>query len=303
MKKKEECKYGLFIDFANAYNTVPHTLLFQKLREKKCLDSDEIDFLETLYSRYRIRIGDRNIKYNRGVAQGSILSPALFNIFIEDLAEELAKITGLSLEEILFYADDILVLCQTIPQLKECIEVIERWCAKNGMELNKKKSAILPFGQRRARDISLLRLEKTYNPQTKKVEKTWIPALNEISGIPIVAVYKYLGTYLDPKLTMKSQLHNIQKKANFLFIKLYPYLANATADGRRDIWKTMITPLFDPVLMLSRFEKSSTEVESMNTVILGTFKRYLMIPKTTNSELVWDMMGGELGRVSNKDET
>ena len=32
--------YGLFIDFANAYNTVPHTLLFKKLREKGCLEED-----------------------------------------------------------------------------------------------------------------------------------------------------------------------------------------------------------------------------------------------------------------------
>ena len=37
-------KYGLFIDFANAYNTVPHELLFKKLREKKCLDENEIDY-------------------------------------------------------------------------------------------------------------------------------------------------------------------------------------------------------------------------------------------------------------------
>ena len=28
----KKCRYGLFIDFANAFNTVPHTLLFQKLR-------------------------------------------------------------------------------------------------------------------------------------------------------------------------------------------------------------------------------------------------------------------------------
>ena len=56
-EKKKQCKYGLFIDFANAYNTVPHSLLFRKLRQKKCLDEEEIDFIEALYSRYRIRIG------------------------------------------------------------------------------------------------------------------------------------------------------------------------------------------------------------------------------------------------------
>ena len=56
-EKKKQCKYGLFIDFANAYNTVPRSLLFRKLRQKKCLDEEEIDYIEALYSRYRIRIG------------------------------------------------------------------------------------------------------------------------------------------------------------------------------------------------------------------------------------------------------
>ena len=40
--------YGLFIDFSHAYNSVPHTLLFQKLRMKKVLEEDEIIFLEQL---------------------------------------------------------------------------------------------------------------------------------------------------------------------------------------------------------------------------------------------------------------
>ena len=167
-EKKMHCKYGLFIDFANAYNTVPHSLLFRKLRQKKCLDVEEIDYLEALYSRYRIRIGNKVIKYNKGVAQGSILSPALFDIFIEDLAQDLSKVMGIDFEDVLFYADDILVLCQTQAQLKQCIEIIEEWSKQNGMELNKKKSGILPFTSRRSRDIPFLRLEEVPNKENKK---------------------------------------------------------------------------------------------------------------------------------------
>ena len=299
--ENKKCRYGLFIDFANAYNTVPHTLLFQKLRQKKCMSEDEIDYLEALYAQYRIQIGDRKIKYNRGVAQGSILSPALFDIYIEDLAEEISLKTGLSFEDILFYADDILILCQSPAQIKKCIEIIERWSELNGMELNKKKSGILPLSSRMRKDIPFMKLEKVFDAAKQKViRQEWTPALKEINGIPVVNKYKYLGTYLDSKLTMKTQIESIKKKSNFLYVKLYPYLKNATADGRRDIWKTMVVPLFNAVFMLAMFDKSETEVRRINIELLGTFKRFLMIPKTTNSEIVWEMIGDDFDEITKR---
>ena len=64
IKNKTEIKqnvYGLFIDFANAYNTAPHTLLFQKLRSKRCLEEQEIFYLEaqlcTLNTEYALEKG------------------------------------------------------------------------------------------------------------------------------------------------------------------------------------------------------------------------------------------------------
>src|ERR1700733_196278 len=99
--------YGLFIDFSNAYNSVPHTRLFDKLRNKKILTEQEVDFLECLYSRYRIKIGKNYLKVNKGVAQGSLISPALFDIYIEALSDE----ANINLEHLRYYADDVLALC------------------------------------------------------------------------------------------------------------------------------------------------------------------------------------------------
>ncbi len=76
--KKQHC-YGLFIDMSNAYNMVPHQLLFEKLRKKNIFQEEEIRYLEQIYARIKIRIGKHTVRPNRGVAQGSIISPALFS--------------------------------------------------------------------------------------------------------------------------------------------------------------------------------------------------------------------------------
>ena len=227
--QKKMSVYGLFIDFSNAYNSIPHALLFKKLREKKVLEDDEVEFLEQLYARYRLRIGKTRIRSNKGVAQGSVISPALFNIFIEDLSQELQEKAGISFEDLLYYADDLLALCTSIDQVRNAVRIISDWSMRNGMQLNKKKSGIVIFVDRRSHDVPNM-MRKKENGKSKL-----IPSKADIEGVPICEKYKYLGTILTPKLDCSEQISFIKRKAGFLLVKLYPYLKNASADARKDM--------------------------------------------------------------------
>ena len=43
--------------------------------------------------------------------------------------------------------------------------------------------------------------------------KKWIPAQDQIDGVPICEKYKYLGTILTPKLTSEEQIVYIKRKS------------------------------------------------------------------------------------------
>jgi hypothetical protein len=94
---------------------------------------------------------------NKGVAQGSIISPALFNIFLEDLAYELETETGIDPEDQLYYADDLLLICSDLDQVERAITLIEQWSQRNGMSLNKEKSGIVIFANRHSKKIPLMK--------------------------------------------------------------------------------------------------------------------------------------------------
>lgn len=90
---------------------------------------------------------------------------------------------------------------------------------------------------------------------------------------------------------MKTQLDFISKKSNFLFVKLYPYLANASTKGRKDMWRAMVSSLFNGLLSLLYFESAESHNKALLKLWRSSFKRFLLIPKNTSNDLVDEMIG------------
>jgi len=132
--------FDLFIDFPNAYNTILHSKLFERL--ERVLNSEEVGLIKAIYSRTRVRLGDETFSPNIGVAQGSMISLALFNIYCEDLYYTLEDQTNVHMEDLLGYADDMLVICSSLTQLRR---VTRAWSHQNNLMLNEKKSGLWSF--------------------------------------------------------------------------------------------------------------------------------------------------------------
>ena len=179
------------------------------------------------------------------------------------------------------------------------------------MLLNKKKSGIVVFAGRKAHTIpmmintketpskNIIPLSSTKQKGTKKtLKRKWLSAQNDIDGIPICEKYKYLGTILTPKLTCDEQISHIKRKSAYLLVKLYPYLMNASAYARKDMWQSMVKPLFDAALVLLKYEPSKTQKENLNRAWRQTFKQFMMISKRTSTKLVQEMIGSNLESIA-----
>ena len=82
------------VDFKNAFNSMNQSALWQVMRK---LHIPDVDLLESIYQHTTVRMApngaeEATIIFQTGVAQGSVLSPLLFILFVNVLARMLTAV-------------------------------------------------------------------------------------------------------------------------------------------------------------------------------------------------------------------
>lgn len=91
-----------------------------------------------------IIIGDRHINAEIGLPQGSILSPVLFNVYLEEAIKSSKKLDHVRARgDLLAFADDMLVMTNAKGELVDIIKELDLLQHKWNLRLNKKKCEIL----------------------------------------------------------------------------------------------------------------------------------------------------------------
>ena len=160
MEKERELQkniYFCFIDYAKAFDCVDHNKLWKILTEMGILDHLTC-LLRNLFAGQEatVRTGHGTTDWfqtGKGVCQGCILSPGLFNLYAvyimrnAGLAEAQAgiKIAGRNINN-LRYADDTTLMAESEAELKSLFMKVKEESEQFGLKLNIQKTKIMASG-------------------------------------------------------------------------------------------------------------------------------------------------------------
>ena len=236
VKSHQTKVYACFVDFRKAFDSVWHDGLMYKLLQIN-VGGSFYKIIKSLYSNSTcsVRIGNsqtRSFQYSKGVRQGCILSPLLFNLYLNDLAFSFNNIlsdpfmlpNGTKLSS-LFYADDLTILSRSKLGLQNCLNSLSSFCKSWMLNINPKKTKIMIFQK-----------------NTKKCDYTFHIG-DEL--IDTVQDYTYLGTRISSSGNFTLSLEHLRQKALHAFFSLRRHTDFSTLKPSLacKIFDTMIQPI------------------------------------------------------------
>ncbi|XP_023190232.1 uncharacterized protein LOC111608691 [Xiphophorus maculatus] len=194
----KESLIAIFLDIEKAYDMLWKEGLLIKIKQ--------MGIRGRIYRWIKNFLTERNIKVKvggvlssrhqieNGTPQGSIISPMLFIIMINDIFNNIDKSFGVSL-----FADDGLIWKRgrniefVNRKLQEALHSVEAWALEWGFRISISKSKVVVFTNRKLNIITSLKL---YENVIERIDQI-----------------KYLGFWFDKKLTWKTHVNKIVEKS------------------------------------------------------------------------------------------
>ena len=176
--------------------------------------------------------------YKKGVRQGCILSPMLFNLYINEipelfkntLSDPLVLPNGTTINS-LSYADDLVIFSKSKSGLQHCLNQLHEWCEKWLMEINPKKTKVMIFQKHNSKSLvssqfhigsnkiditkeyTYLGLRVTQNGNFKLAQKQLYKIRKQIDLHKVAT--KIFDTIISPILLYNSEVWGAYEKNDF----------------------------------------------------------------------------------------
>ncbi|CAB3375200.1 Hypothetical predicted protein [Cloeon dipterum] len=259
--------HAIFLDWAKAFDKVPHQRLLSKLQHHG-IDGAALEWLKNfLVGRSQfVRFGGARSEpcvVSSGVVQGSVLGPLLFNVYVSDLPAVVKT-------NLVQYADDCTIFREVtsqddVDELQEDLALIDIWCVNNGMQLNAKKCV--------AMDLS-------------RARQPWLPQYM-IGGAALeyVSTQRLLGVHIARDLRWNHHVDVQRKKAAQTLGFAARNLRGCTQRVKRMAYLTLVKPkLFYGTPAWHPWTKTNTEkmARTQNKALHFIHGRHVPPPEKQN---------------------
>ena len=155
--KRKRSGLATFIDLSKAFDRVDHFLLCKKML-RSSIPVDVVLLILHYLRNQQANVNWKNSTSNssfieKGVRQGGILSPFLFNLYLNDIIDEISDINvgccfGFSRCNIIAYADDLVLLAETQAQMIILFDKLTTCIDKHFLKINKDKTKCVIFSNK-----------------------------------------------------------------------------------------------------------------------------------------------------------
>ena len=193
---REYC-VAVFLDISNAFDSVWHHGLLTKLRTLG-LTGNLARYIQQFLQWRKIQVtsastSTSSLPLHAGVPQGSVISPTLFTIMMDDIFDGIPQGVDTSL-----YADDGAMwysspsLDTALQTMQKAIDKVTNWSQQWGLSISPTKTTVLIFTARNLKNPTPLAIDK--------------------SPLPFVSTTKFLGVHFDSRLTWRTHICAVRDK-------------------------------------------------------------------------------------------
>uniref|UniRef100_A0A8K9WP97 Reverse transcriptase domain-containing protein n=1 Tax=Oncorhynchus mykiss TaxID=8022 RepID=A0A8K9WP97_ONCMY len=274
--KKHYCA-AVFIDLAKAFDSVNHHILIGRLNSlgfsNDCLAWFTNYFSDRVQCVKSEGLLSGPLAVSMGVPQGSILGPTLFSVYIN----EVALAAGESL--IHLYADDT-ILYTSGPSLDTVLTTLQ--ASFNAIQLSFRGLQLLLNTSK----TKCMLFNRSLPAPTRLSNITTLDG----SDLEYVDNYKYLGVWLDCKLSFQTHIKHLQSKVKSRIGFLFRNKASFTHAAKHTLVKLTILPILDFGDVIYKIA-SNTLLNKLDTVYHSAIRFVTKAPYTTHHCDLYALVG------------
>ena len=216
-KQKGRAVFTGMIDFQTAFPSLWRQKLYSTLHDQG-IRGNMLQALINLTKQHSVRVlhpsvrRDHIVNIDRGLTEGSALSPRLYSIFLANLLRALKEafpqqtMLGSTTNKyigVLAYVDDIALCASSQQQLLDMLTFVQTWAEDNQATINYGKSEVIVFNE-------TVKAKSARGP-TQWHAKSRFPYPHTRS-LKEVSCFKYLGITLDSELKMDCHCNSMIRK-------------------------------------------------------------------------------------------